>query len=259
MNTLRFRRSDPGVALVRIGSRLEFSPRRLRAAHDTSLRCTRVFEVGPLEHFLAAICILGVDGWILEATHPDLPLFDGSALAWKEAILATGSPNPPLVVPGPGSILEQADARGRIRIEPSSRLDLRVTWSRGPQGEETWQGDAEALPDLLSARTFVTAREFVQARNRGLLAGASPDCGRLFPGGDVGPEEADLAAVLGVDSRQEVWTGGVPRIPGECAAHKALDLIGDLYLRCGGIPQGKIDVVDAGHALHLQVGQRLAE
>ncbi|MBK8803524.1 MAG: UDP-3-O-acyl-N-acetylglucosamine deacetylase [Fibrobacteres bacterium] len=250
LNRLRFQRARRGGAFIRIGQR-DISLRDERLSPDATLRCTRFGGVGPLEHLLAAVCVLGVDGWILEAQHEDLPLFDGSALAWQEAILATGPAGSPSVVRGPDQAFECSDERGWFRYRPSKCLELEVGWTQGLEGPEVWRGGVAELSGLLKARTFVRSHEFVQARSGGYLAGADACSGRLLRGRLQSPSEILLAKELGVDPAQVAWTGGVPRMAGECAAHKALDLLGDLQLRLGGIPQGKIEVQDAGHSLHL--------
>lgn len=255
-NRLRFQRAGRSVACIRIGDR-EISLRDRQFLPDASLRCTTFGGVGPVEHLLAAVCILGVEGWILEAEHEDLPLFDGSASMWENAILATGLAGPPLLAPRLAVVFECADARGWIRIRPSEQLELRMTWTDGVGGAESWSGGASELGQLLKARTFVRSHDFARARGAGLLVGVGPDSGRLLRGMLQDDAEMFLAASLGVDPSQEVWTGGPARQAGECAAHKALDLIGDFHLGLGGIPLGKIEAMDSGHCLHLKACQGL--
>lgn len=255
-NQLRFSRAPAGTEQLWIGTRV-IDVRSRRWHPESSRRCTTLGDVGPLEHLLAAICVLGVDGWILEAEHADLPLFDGSALAWKEAIVATGQTAKPCVLRGDWRPMTCSDARGRIRFEPSDHLEWNVGWSRGLEGPETWYGGQEDLEAILAARTFVHSHEFVQARAAGLLMGVSAESGRLLRG-TLGTEaEHQCAQQLGVDPSMTSWTGGASRMMDECASHKALDLVGDLRLVLGGIPCGKIEVRDAGHSLHLALCRAL--
>lgn len=251
MNDLRFSRAPVGTEQLWVGSQV-LDVRCSGLPPETSLRCTTLGAVGPLEHFLAAVCTLGVEGWILEAEHGDLPLFDGSALVWKEAILSTGVSGKPRLLEGAWKPNTCSDARGWIRFEPSDHLELEVTWTRGMDGSETWCGGETDLDSILAARTFVHSHEFVQARAAGLLLGVSPESGRLFRGKFDTQAERQLAQQLGVNPASPSWTGDAPRLVGECAAHKALDLIGDLQLVLGGIPCGKIVAHDAGHSLHLE-------
>ncbi len=214
--------------------------------------------VGPLEHLGAALAILGVEGWVLEADHEDLPLFDGSSLAWAEAIRATGPTLSPSMVACPKT-REWSDARGWIRVQPAQSFHLKVVWTKGELGEEVWEGDESNLVDLLAARTFVKTHEFVQARAAGLLLGVTPESGRLLRGSLEHHQEQSLVAELGVSVGDRAWTGGDPRLNGECAAHKALDILGDLYWSMGGLPLASIEAMDTGHALHWRVGQDLAD
>lgn len=255
-NRLRFQRAERHLACIRINDR-QISIRDREFPLDASLRCTTIGGVGPVEHLMAAVCILGVEGWILDAEHADLPLFDGSALIWEKAILETGPAGSPLLCSGPDQVFECADGRGWLRVQPSDRLELRVTWTDGIGGPETWCGGEAELRQLLRARTFVRSHEFAFAREAGLLKGANPESGRLFRGDLKDPSEFSVARSLGVDPSLDVWAGGEARLTAECAAHKALDLIGDFHLMLGGIPVGKIEAMDTGHLSHLKACQGL--
>jgi len=54
-----------------------------------------------------------------------------------------------------------------------------------------------------------------------------------------------------------VWSGGRERMPMECAAHKALDLVGDIGCAIGYLPALRITARDAGHALHAMLCRAL--
>jgi UDP-3-O-acyl-N-acetylglucosamine deacetylase len=61
----------------------------------------------------------------------------------------------------------------------------------------------------------------------------------------------------GVQPVGQVWTGGEERVPMECAAHKALDLVGDIACAIGYLPALRIVARDAGHTLHAKLSRAL--
>jgi len=257
-NRLRLFPGPAGFGLVRIGQ-VEHRVWGAEAGEmQTDLRCTRVAGIGPLEHLSAAAVILGVRGWILEAEHPDLPLFDGSAAPWARRFLEFPREAPkafPVRLP-PRSW--RRDERGLLEIQPSDGFHLEVGWSQGPFGDEFWEGGIGELSGVLAARTFVDAADWWEARRNGLLGGVDSDSGRLFRGGrSVPAEAADELRRNGLRLDGAVWSGGEERMERECAAHKALDLVGDIGCAIGYLPALRITARDAGHALHAGLCQAL--
>lgn len=225
-------------------------------------RCSRLEDAGPLEHIAAGLAIAGMPGWILDAAHPDFPLLDGSAKIWYEAARKIALPGDALrVLPAPRDVGPlRNDRGGSISATVADRFQLRVSWSRGPDGPEVWCGGLEDLADIVGARTFIDLEVYLSIRARGDLAGTDVHSGRLLRGA-MAMDEASLAFAreLGVDPMANVWTGGPPRMEGECAAHKALDLVGDILLWLGYLPCLDVVACDAGHALHHEFGARLRQ
>jgi hypothetical protein len=154
----------------------------------------------------------------------------------------------------------ESDGRGRLDVWPASDFQLEVEWTDGPLGVERWEGCRAELSAILAARTFVRADDWWEARNGGYLRGVEPGSGRLLaPRGNLPPQALEALGKAGVEPLGPVWTGGEERIPGECAAHKALDLVGDIACAIGYLPPLRIVARDAGHALHAQLGRALRE
>ncbi len=256
-NRLRLRRHDGEAGWFRCeGKTSEIGGPG--SSPDALGRSTRCGGVGPLEHLSAAALVHARGGWVLEADHSDLPLFDGSAGIWGLAFARLGGLNrslsgPDLEVSGRWV----SERRGVLEVERSDSFRLDVEWSRGPQGLEIWRGGREALPGLLEARTFVEADEWLAARASGWLRGTDASSGRLLRGREPSPQALELARSLGVDPAEPVWSGGAPRENEECAAHKALDLVGDIGVWIGYLPALSIRARDAGHDLHHQLGRAL--
>ncbi len=222
-------------------------------------RCTTSRQAGPLEHLSAAALVCASGGWILEADHHDLPLFDGSAAIWRQAFAAIGMPRShggPNVAGFEGGRWLNARA-GFLEVEPSNEFRLRVEWSPGPLGEEVWEGNVADLAGILPARTFVEVDDWLMARREGWLQGTGFGSGRLLRGTKPSSDAIELAGREGVDPDQPVWSGAIPRMPNECAAHKALDLVGDIGVWIGYLPGLSIHARDAGHDLHHLLGAAL--
>jgi UDP-3-O-[3-hydroxymyristoyl] N-acetylglucosamine deacetylase len=175
---------------------------------------------------------------------PELPLLDGGALAWCEAIarLALQATLPLLRVTraatyevGP-SRYELAPARGdagidvSVHVELDSRFDQRARWLGDP---------VDFVTRIAPARTFALAHEVEELARRGLARHADPAS----------------VVVLAPDA---VLSSGRPFAPDEPARHKLLDLIGDLYLR-GGPPVGSFHAVRPGHASNERAIRRALE
>jgi UDP-3-O-[3-hydroxymyristoyl] N-acetylglucosamine deacetylase len=202
------------------------------AAFATTVASERV-RVASVEHLFAALAGLGVrEGVAIDVDADELPLLDGGALAWTNAISNLEPPREaeaPLVVARDAEILVGASlyafqAKGAREVSVHFETD-------DPRlaREATWHGDAEDFVSRIApARTFVMARDLADLAARGLAS-------------RVAPESAVVIAEGAIHS------AGAPFAPDEPARHKLLDLIGDMYLY-GGPPRGRVRACRPGHA-----------
>ena len=202
-------------------------------------------RIATVEHALAALAGLGIyEGVILVVAGPEMPLLDGGASVWCDAIsrLAVAPTGPRLRVVREAEIAvgasryELAPNGGTIDLEVCLELqDVRVN----PVAR--WHGDKEDFRRRIApARTFATAADIQDLARRGLA------------------RHVDPASVV-VLAEDAIHSSGRPFSPDEPARHKLLDLMGDLYLR-GGPPLGRIRALRPGHAataraLELAVNQ----
>ena len=190
------------------------------------------------EHLLAAFSGLGVHEGVEVATDdPELPLLDGGAAAFASALRAIDAPTGArgrLVVARSAALRHGA---AEYRFEPASdlRVDVAVEFPP-PVGAEraAWDGDPEDFRARIApARTFGWASEHAALLARGLARGA------------------DQEGVLVFDERGAL-PGRPPQLPGECARHKLLDLLGDLMVH-GGLGRGRLSAHRPGHAATHEV------
>jgi hypothetical protein len=219
---------------------------------DSSLRCSRFMGIGPLEHYSAAMLLSACGDWILQASRGDLPLLDGSAVF-------LGKPFQDLkAVPVEGfeACSWLRTNGGFLHARPSGEFQVRSETTLPDGSSETWSGGVKELADCMKARTFIAVDEFAKARASGLLAGCGEGQGRL-----LGPASSEagrrLAESRGLDPDATILVGARERMDGECAAHKVLDLVGDLGLFIGALPGLEIHMKDVGHREFHALGSML--
>lgn len=200
-------------------------------------------SVGTVEHLLAALAGCGVDNARIELDGPELPLLDGSARPWTDALRAVGT-----IAQGPFRrafvLTETVTVRagdGWITAAPSDRttLDYEIVFERSPIGTQRFAltlTDDDFVRELAGARTFAQAREIEAMRAAGLIRGGSLE-----------------GAIVCDEAR---WLNPPLRFDDEPVRHKLVDLVGDLSL-LGALPRAKITAHRAGHALHHRLARAL--
>ena len=240
--------SDTGVVFVRCGANGEKD--RQLAANFRSVTATEFATVlgdksGPAisttEHVLAALCGLGIDNAIVEVDGPEIPIMDGSALAFVEAIDRAGS----VMTPAPRryiKVLKPVRVNGNGcygELRPHARglhIETEIEFDHPLIGRQKFALDVEPhlfRRELARARTFGFMRDVTKLWNAGYALGAS----------------FENTVVIAED--RVLNTDGV-RFPDEFVRHKAVDAIGDLAL--AGAPLiGAYRSVRGGHKLNHAV------
>lgn len=212
-------------------------------------RCTTLLfpggeRVQTVEHLLGAVVGMWLDDVVIETAGEELPILDGSALPFAERIAEIG------FVENPDPMRERfllspvaVEEKGASCVALPSD-SLRVTYvvdyentSVGPETVRCVVTDESFLDDLAPARTFVFLSEVEALRRNGLARGGTLDNALVI--GENGP----------------VNEGGF-RIANERAAHKALDLLGDLALT-GFRVNAHFICICGGHGLHTRLALRL--
>jgi len=207
-------------------------------------RCTTIgnvagVRVSTIEHLMAALAASGVDNLIIEINGPELPALDGSSEPFLKLIEQAGMHTqevPRRYIKVLKSVEVQAgDAYARIDPSAYLYLDVTIDFDDAAIGRQRIQiePDVRAFRDrMASARTFARAHEVVALREAGLSLGGSYDNAIVVDGGKV------------------LNPGGL-RFADEFVRHKALDLLGDMYV--GGPLLGRVTTVRAGHAVNHQL------
>ncbi len=264
---IAFRRADvPGSAII--PARVEHLDIKQRR---TALAVGGV-GVETVEHVLSALGGMGIDNAVVEVEGLEVPMGDGSALEFVEAI-------------GRAGVVEQE--AGRVFVSPGVALSVQdgpacITYcppaSGGGAGTKTLEltyvldfGDASGTPgetgepgsagtpgsssiarqaytcvieagryarEIAPARTFSTRAEAEAAARAGMFSHVS----------------AREMLVIGPDGPVD----NAYRFSDEPARHKLLDLLGDLML-VGGPLAGRVVAVRSGHALNHAMARAIRE
>ena len=221
-------------------------PAKAELAGDLVLSTTLVkdgIRLQTIEHLLSALSGLEVEHLRIEVDAEELPILDGSAAPWVDAILQAGIRTLEgrrrfMKITHP---MEVRNGNRWIRVLPFDGLRLRYVIdfpipALGRQSRELSLTPDKYRRELGSARTFCLAQEIDQMRARGLALGGSLDNAVVF--GADGPLNESL------------------RFEDEAVRHKMLDLVGDLAL-LGAPLLGLVEAHAAGHALHVALAQAI--
>ncbi len=215
-------------------------PARHDAVTDTRL-CTKIenragASVSTIEHVTAALAGCGVDNALIEIDGPEVPIMDGSARPFAEAISRVGL----RAVSGEDRVIRilkpvEVEDGGRVaRLEPSDsfEIDFGIEFDDaaiGAQSKSMRLVNGAFLEHLQDSRTFCRKDEVDMLQKMGLARGGSLDNAIVVDGG----------AVLNPEGL---------RHSDEFVRHKMLDAVGDLSL-AGAPIVGRYVGRRAGHEM----------
>jgi len=188
-------------------------------------------QIGTVEHLFAALHAFRITDLIIEIDSPEVPILDGSALLFSEQIASTGIEElddliSPLQVK---EKIEIFDNDKYISIEPNTgelELSYEIDFNHPKIGKQDFNiiiTPESFVKELAGARTFGFLKDFEALKKMHLALGAS------------------LNNVVALDESSILNETGL-RFSNEFARHKALDLLGDLYLRHPCLRQNKSQV-----------------
>ncbi len=226
----------------------EEDPILLRPTHvrDSQL-CTTLelgnYSLATVEHLLAALAGCGLTHVHIEVSGSEIPLLDGSALGWVEAIEEVGitqagiTNQTSLVLQGP---LFFSRGNSVIVATPAESFSLlgMIDFPQEAIGRQVLALELtpeKFVTEIAPARTFGFLDQLEQLQKSGLIKGGT------------------LENALVCDGAQ--WVNPPLRFPDEPVRHKLLDLIGDLALV--GFPRAQVLVYKGSHGLHADLANGL--
>ena len=197
-------------------------------------------SVSTIEHLMGALYGLGIDNALIEIDNQEVPILDGSAKLFVEAISRNGikNSNAPIKIVKIEKKIEFNDGNKTISIEPSKislDIDFELKYENEMIGTQrnlvkVFESD---LTDIYNSRTFCLFEDVEKLKEMGLAKGGN----------------LDNAIVVKND---KLLNENGLRNDKEFVNHKILDCIGDLYL-AGYKIIGKIICSQGGHKLTNQL------
>jgi UDP-3-O-[3-hydroxymyristoyl] N-acetylglucosamine deacetylase len=197
--------------------------------------------VSTTEHVLAALYGLGIDNAVVEVDGPEVPIMDGSAAPFVEAIDQAGitaMSEPRRYIKVLRTVRVNADGcYGELRPHPRGlRMETEIEFDHPLIGRQALAIDVEPnvfRRELARARTFGFMRDVAKLWSAGYALGAS------------------FENTVVVAENRILNNEGV-RFPNEFVRHKAVDAIGDLAL-AGAPLMAAYRSVRGGHKLNHAV------
>ena len=212
---------------------------------SSAIFCTTIsnesnVSVSTIEHLMGAFYGMGIDNALIEIDNQEVPILDGSAKAYIQAINEVGIKNSssPIKIIKIEKKIEFEDGKKIISIEPSKislDIDFELKYENKLIGTQrnvikVYESD---LTDVYNSRTFCLYEDVEKIKEMGLAKGGSLDNAIVVKGHKVMNKE-------GLRNEKEFVN------------HKILDCMGDLYLT-GYKIIGKIICSQGGHKLTNQL------
>jgi UDP-3-O-[3-hydroxymyristoyl] N-acetylglucosamine deacetylase len=200
-------------------------------------------RLATVEHLLAALAGCGVSQAEILVDGEEIPLLDGSALPWVEAIAEAGlqlvgeRPAPP----SPAVPITLSQGLSFAVALPAERLRLgaAIEFPQPAIGRQLISLELTPerfVAEIAPARTFGFRDQVEQLRAAGLIRGGALDNALVCDG--------------------ERWLNPPLRFDDEPVRHKLLDLLGDLAL--AGLPRAQVFAYRGSHGLHTALAAALA-
>jgi UDP-3-O-[3-hydroxymyristoyl] N-acetylglucosamine deacetylase len=235
--------ADAGIVFRRPGGRGGEIRANIANIGTTELCTTLIghgWSVSTVEHLLAGLSGLGIDNAVIEIDGAEVPVMDGSSVAFIGAIDEAG------IVPLPRDRdyvrivrpirVEIGRSFAELRPYPGRRLEIELDYAHPIVGRQRFAVDVTPESfrrEMAAARTFGFLGEVEGLRARGLARGAS------------------LENALVIGDEAVINPEGL-RFADEFARHKAVDALGDLAL-AGAPILGSYRSYRGGHSLNARV------
>jgi UDP-3-O-[3-hydroxymyristoyl] N-acetylglucosamine deacetylase len=204
------------------------------------------FSVSTVEHCLSSLAAFRIDNLFIELTGPEIPIGDGSAFVFMEALLAAGfaeqeEPRKYAYITQP---IFYGDGEKHAYVVPYNglRLTCTIDFAHDKIGRQRLDLDINETTfarELARARTFGFLKDVEALRSKGLALGGS----------------LENAVVL---DHQSILNPEGLRFDDEFVRHKMLDALGDLVTL--GMPlMGHLVLYKAGHDVLNRLVRKILE
>lgn len=257
---VRFLRTDLGKYISVVAENVSNTARSTTISEDGA-------EVHTIEHIMSALTGLGVDNALIEIDNVEVPILDGSARYYVEAILRDGV-QPQSAERQYIEIKETIEVKDEktgswVRIEPADKpsYELTVDFNSKVLGVQTayWDESIDYSKEIGVCRTFVFFHELEFLFSNNLIKGGDVDNAIVIVEHPVTDEQLERMTKLFNMPKLKIEDNGYLNnlklhFTNECGRHKLLDLIGDLRLS-GGFLKAKITAFKPGHTINTNAAK----
>ena len=263
---------NTGIVFIRTDISSEAAVEAVAENVSNTARSTTISKgeasVATIEHIMSAITGLGVDNAFIYIDNVEVPILDGSAkpyidAMWQDGVQVQDEPRRYIEIK---EAVEVTNDKGSVvRIEPAEEFsyNIKIDFNSRVLGVQNavWDSSVEYAQEVGVCRTFVFFHElqFLFANN--LVKGGDVDNAIVIVEHPVTDDQvqqmSQLFNVPALEVREDGYLSNlVLRFPNECARHKLLDLIGDLRL-AGGFLKAKVTAEKAGHGINTSAALKI--
>ena len=228
-------------------------------------------QVSTIEHSLSALCGLEIDNVLIEIDGPEVPILDGSARLFIEALAKVGREEQDaereyLEIVEPISFRDEVTGAELLALPANHfQVTTMIDFNSPVLGPQYASLDdmADYVTEIAPCRTFVFLHELEKLLSQNLIKGGDLDNAIVIVDRVIDAHELEaLAKRLGKPSVKVDKEGILNTIKlhfsNEPARHKLLDVIGDLAL-AGKPIRGKIMATKPGHTANVQFAKLLRD
>ncbi len=229
----------------------------------TTLQADEV-EVHTVEHALSALSGMGVDNVLITLNGPEVPILDGSARYFVEAIQAAGIEEQEedreyFEVLEPITYRDPATGSELVAL-PSEHFEVTtlIDFNSPVLGQQfaTLTRSSDYAEEIAPCRTFVFLHEVEYLFSQNLIKGGDLDNAIVIVDRPINQADLDALAIkLGKPSIKVDGEGILNtlelRFRNEPARHKLLDVMGDISL-LGKPIKGRITAIKPGHRANVE-------
>jgi len=226
-------------------------------------------KIYTIEHVMAAFRGMEVDNVLVELTMEEIPIKDGSAKYFVEAIEEAGitelDAEREYIEIDEVITIEIPEKKTKIEIRPSKRFSLAVVidFESRVLGEDSAFLDdiSDFKSKIAPCRTFVFLHELEYLLKNNLIKGGDLNNAIVFVNRKMPQVELDYLADLFKKPHVKVNRNGILNnldlyFDNEAARHKLLDMVGDLFL-LGKPIKGHVTAYRPGHHANTEFAKMI--
>lgn len=225
--------------------------------------------ISTIEHCLAALYAAGIDNALIELDGPEMPILDGSSIAYAEAIERVGVEEQKadkryLIIKNKIEVSDP-ETGSKIIVLPDDEftIDVKINYDSPvlPNQYATLEHLGDFKDEIAGARTFVFVREIESLLAANLIKGGHLENAIVIYDSPMTQDHLDrLADLMGAPRKKVNEFGFINETPmkseNEPARHKLLDVIGDIAL-IGAPLKGRVIATRPGHAINTKLAKLL--